>query len=240
MVVEPADHVRLHRELRVLGVGEFAGPVGFLVAAVEPGADEELLLAAGARSAAVLASDVAVDRADAHEVVPASDRETGDVHLVEESRAVFIGPIAVVGGVTEPFGHKLAVVFGDAGDLVHCLEPLGSGGAADAIAFVKQAEASVDHVLGREVRRLGDREEVLREAGLGAAEGSDLAGGPGLDGQPLDEVVAVFLLAPAEGAVAAPDAFGFLRAAEVGEDGDVTALARRAKYFWVPGSLPLA
>jgi uncharacterized membrane protein len=42
---------------------------------------------------------------------------------------------------------------------------------------VEEAEAGVGHVLANEVGRLGDGEEVLGVAGLGAAEGADFAGG---------------------------------------------------------------
>ena len=72
----------------------------------------------------------------------------------------------------------------------------GLGRAADAVAFVKKAQAGVDHVLRDEVRRLRHGEIVLRIARLRTAEGADLARAPRLRGEPLAHVVAVAQFAP--------------------------------------------
>ena len=45
------------------------------------------------------AADITLDRADAHEVEPASQREAGHVHLVEVEGAVLLLPVVVVRGM---------------------------------------------------------------------------------------------------------------------------------------------
>src|SRR5262245_34192321 len=117
--------------------------------------------------------------------------------------------------MAEPLFHEAAVVVGIAAIGGHREEAIGTRGAAEAIAFLEEAQARINHVLAFEMRRLRDGEEVLRVAALGAAECADVAGTPRLFGQPLAGVVAVFELAPAEGAIANPSAFREVGAAEI-------------------------
>src|SRR5579872_1292332 len=180
-------------EAGILGISQFSDLVGVLslVAAVQPRAEYELLFASRSRAAAVLSPDVAFDRPHAHEIVPASDREAGDVHFVDEARAIFIGPIRVIGGVREPLGEQLPIFPWIAADGVQGLKALRSRRSANSVAFLKQAESCIDHVLTDQMRRLSHREKILREARLRAAERPDLSGRPRLPGQPLDRVVSV-------------------------------------------------
>ena len=113
-------------------------------------------------------------------------------------------PVVVVVRMLEPFAQQREVVVRVAADRGHRLEPLRPRRAADAIAFVEQAQPGVDHVLADQMRRLRDGEKVLREAGLRAAERADLPGGPRLRREPFADVVAVLLLAPAERPIADP------------------------------------
>src|SRR5262249_50512418 len=159
------------------------------------------LLAARARSALMLATNVTGHGALAHEVEPTADRKAGDVHLIEVERAIFLGPVVVVVWMLVPLVEQAAVVFRLAADLAHFQETLRPRSAADAIALVKQAQPRVDHVLADEMWRLRHRKEVLREAPLRAAEGADLAGTPPLAGDPLAGIVAIFQLAPPQGPI---------------------------------------
>src|SRR5262245_23997087 len=103
-MVEPADHVFGCRPDRVVGKYQLTDPIA-LLSAMQPGPDDELLLSAGVRAAAVLATDEAGDRALIHEVVPRADRKAGNIHLFEMERAIFVAPVVVVVGVAEPFFH---------------------------------------------------------------------------------------------------------------------------------------
>ena len=222
IVVEPADHVLVRRARsrspdrrgrRLL--------LRLVQPAVQPGADEELLLAARVWAALVLPADEAGDRALAHEVVPVPIVKQGTFILSKWSEQSSSPPVVVVVRMAKPLFHEPAVVVGIAADVVHRLEALGPRGAADAIAFLKQAQAGIDHVLADEMRRLRDGEEVLGEAALRAAERADLAGHHGCLASHSHGVVAVLQLAPAEGAVADPGSFGEVGAAEVDEGDDV-------------------
>ena len=182
----------------------------------------------------MLPPNVAIDRANAHEVEPAPDREAGDVHLVEVARTILVLPIGVVARVSEPFGHQFAVVFGDAGDLVHPLEPLGPRDATDAIALVVEAQARIDHVLRGQMRRLRDGQKVLSEPGLRTSKRSDLSRGPRLRGKPLDQVIAILQLAPAQRAVSAPHPLRLLRPTKIGQHRYVTALRQLRERLLSP------
>ena len=105
MKIKPAEHMSIHRKFGVLGILHFVGLVGLFETTVQPWSDQQLLSSQRAWSAAVLPANVAVDRADAHEVVPASNGKAGDIHLVVKTSAVFIGPVAVVGRMPKPLGQ---------------------------------------------------------------------------------------------------------------------------------------
>src|SRR5581483_8609078 len=101
----------------------------------------------------MLSADKALHRADAHVVIPTADGEAWDVHLLEVASAIFVSPIIVVVGMSKPLVHQAAIVIGLAADGRHPLEPLWLRGAANPIAFMKQAQARVNHVLTRQMRR---------------------------------------------------------------------------------------
>src|SRR5437667_9859716 len=149
----------------------------------------------------MLPSDVALNRTDAHEVVPAANGEARYVHSVEKPCAVLFGPVAVVSGVLEPFSRQLAVVLGDSRYLVHRLEPFGASGPAYAIALVVEAQSGVDHVLRRQMRRLCDGEKVLGEPSLRTSERPDLSGRPRLCPQPFHQVISILQRTPAQPSV---------------------------------------
>ena len=223
VMVEPADSVGLHWEFRVLGIEHLAGLVDFLLTAVQPRAEQKLLLAARVFAAAVLAADIAVNGADGHEVVPTADGEAGDVHFVKEAGAVLLGPVGVVGGVGEPVAELGRVVLRHAADFVHRFEPLGPRGAADAVAFVVQRKAGIDHVLGLEMRRLRNGQKILGEARLRAAERADRAAGPRLRAEPLHQVISVLKLSPTKRPIPNPGSLRKLRAAEVSQARDISS-----------------
>ena len=90
VMIEPADHVVANREVRVGGVDEIPYLSRLPVAAsMQPWTYQQLLFAARIRPAVMLAADVTLDRADVHEVVPASEGEARHIHLVEVPRGVF-------------------------------------------------------------------------------------------------------------------------------------------------------
>ena len=209
----------------VVGEDEVADPVIFR-SAVQPGSDEQLLFAARIDTAFVLPTDVAIDRADVHEIEPTTEREARYIHFVEVFAAILRGPILVVVRMLEPFFEQLAIVFGHAAHFAHGLEPFGPRGAADAVAFVVEAEAGVGHVLGLECRWPRDGEEVLGEPGLRPAERADIAGAPRLLREPFHRIESILQFAPTEGAVADPGAFGFGRTAEVLSRDCVSALSQ--------------
>ena len=223
--VEPADHVRVAIESSVVGEDEVADLVIFR-SAVKPRADEQLLFAARIDIAFVLPTNVAVDRADVHEIEPAPEREARHIHFVEVLAAILCGPILVVVRMLEPFFEQLAIVFGHAAHFAHRLESFGPRGAADAVAFVVEAEAGVGHVLGLEGRRPRNGEEVLGEPGLRPTERADLARAPRLLREPFHGVESILQFAPAESAVADPGTFGFGRPAEVLGRDHVAALGQ--------------
>src|SRR6185437_7278784 len=70
IMIEPAEHVRVHREASAHRVDQFADLVAILVTAVQPRSEQELLFAARVRPTVVLPANEALDRANAHEVVP--------------------------------------------------------------------------------------------------------------------------------------------------------------------------
>ena len=211
---------------RVVGIHQIADFVSLVQPAVQPGANDQLLLAAGIGAALMLPALEAGDRALVHEVVPTADREAGDVHFVEMQRAILVPPVVVVGRMAEPLLQQAAVVVRIAAVRGHSQEPLRPGGAADAVAFVKQAEARIDHVLAFQVRRLRNGQKVLGVASLRAAERADLARAPRLLGEPFARVVAVLQLAPAQRPVADPGSFRQVRAAEVDQRDDIARLGQ--------------
>src|SRR4030095_7373073 len=123
---------------------------------MQPGTDEQMLLAAGIRSAAMLPPDIAVDRADAHEVIPASDREGRHIHIGEAARTVFLLPIFVINRMLEDRLHPPASIRRIPSILHEIAKPLRTRGASDPIALMKQAQPGIPHVLRNEVRRLRD------------------------------------------------------------------------------------
>src|SRR2546426_4813283 len=160
----------------------------------------------------MLPSDVALDRTDAHEVIPATNGEARHVHSVEKPCAVLFGPVAVIRGMLEPFSHQLAVVLWDSRHLVHRLEPLGTSGPADAITLVVEAQSGVDHVLRRQMRRLRDGGKVLSEPRLRTSERPALSRRPRLFPEPFHPGISILQHTPTPRTGAAPHAFGFFRA----------------------------
>ena len=166
MVVKPGQHVPRHRELGILGKRHLVRDVRLLEPAMQPRANHQALVRSRQDIAPPLAADVAVDRAHIHEVEPTANRNAGNVHLVEMERAVLGLPVVVIRGMLQPLFQQGAVVRPDATDGIHPLEPLGTRRPANAVPLVIQAEAGIDHVLGREVGRTRHREKILREPRL--------------------------------------------------------------------------
>ena len=158
----------------------------------------------------MLSTDVTVDRPDTHEVVPASDGKTGDVHLVKEPGAVLVGPVTVVGWMSKPFSQQLAILLRDSRHLVERLESFRASRAADAVSLVKQTQARIDHVLCGQMWRTSHRQKILCKSRLRTAERPDFAGRPGLGAQPFDQIVTIFAFTPAERSITAPVSFGLL------------------------------
>ncbi len=112
VISEPADHVFVQRKNRIVRVDELPDASGRLgYRAMQPRADQKLLLAARTRSAMMLTADVAFNRSGVHEVVPTAEREARDVHLVEVTRGVLLLPIFVVRGVLEYRMDQVGGVF---------------------------------------------------------------------------------------------------------------------------------
>lgn len=111
-------------------------------------------------------------------------------------------PVGVIVGVLVPSLEEARVVFGVSAVLSKIRKALVSSDSSDAVAFVKQAESSVDHVLAGEVRRVGGGEEVLGKAALRTTKGTDFTGAPRLSGEPLAGIVTVLRFAPAQSEVA--------------------------------------
>jgi hypothetical protein len=70
----------------------------------------------------MLPTHIAINGTHAHEIVPAPHGETGDVHLIEKTGAILVSPVAVIGGMSKPFGEQFPVVFGNAGRFIERLE----------------------------------------------------------------------------------------------------------------------
>src|SRR5438067_1661438 len=157
---------------------------------MQPRSDQELLPVAGVRTALMMPALKTQDGALVHEVVPASDRKAGDIHLVEVQGAILLPPIVVVGGMAKPLFQEPAVVLRTAANLVHGQKSLRPGRAANAITFLKQTQPRIDHVLAFQMRWLRDGQKVLGISTLRAAERSD-AGAPRLLGEPFARVIAV-------------------------------------------------
>ena len=170
----------------------------------------------------MLPSHIAINGTHAHEIVPAPYGETGDIHLIEKTGAILVSPVAVVGGVSKPFGEQFPVMFGNAGCFIECLEAFWPGDSANPIPFMKQAQSRIDHVLSGQMGGAGHRQKVLCESRLGTAERPNLPGRPGLRSQPFDQIVSIFTLTPAQGPVTTPVPFRFLGSAKIGQDGDVS------------------
>src|SRR5262249_9122027 len=81
VMVEPSNDMVFHREASVLRIREVPHDVHVLESTMEPRTNQQLLPAARIFAAEVLAANITVDRANAHEVVPTPDRKTRDVHL---------------------------------------------------------------------------------------------------------------------------------------------------------------
>ncbi len=224
VVVEPLRHVRIDIEHGVLREDEFADLVRLRITAVQPWAEEEMLLSARIWPAVLLPADEAGDRALAHEVIPAPDREAGQVHLVEVQGSILVAPVVVVIGMLVPLAQQRVVVGDVARDFAAGLESLGAGHTADAIALLVKAQAGIGHVLRDQVRRLGHRQIVLGITRLGAAIRPDLARAPRLRGQPLTDVIAIAQRSPLQPAIAAINSFAFVRAAIVHEPDDESTL----------------
>lgn len=142
------------------------------------------------------------------------------------ARAVFGLPVFVIVGVAGPFFQQAIVIGGVATDLSQRAKAVGASGSADAIAFMKEAQSGIDHVLCCEVRWLGDSEEVLYVASLRTAERADFSGAEGLRSEPFAEVVAVAVFSPAECAIANPCPFGSPCAAVVDHGDDIAATGK--------------
>ena len=174
----------------------------------------------------LIAPDEAGHAALAHEIKPTADGEAGVVHLVEMQRCVFVLPEIVIVGVLVPFTQHGFVVLDVACHGAALDEALRLGGAADAVAFLIQAQARVGHILRHEMRRLGDGKIVLCVTRLGAAIGADLACAPRLGGEPFAHVIAITQRPPLQSAVATVNAFTFMRATVVHESDDKAAFSK--------------
>ena len=215
VVIKPADHRPVDIDGGVLGIHQFTDPVPLVSASVQPGSNQQLLLSDRSRAAAVLAALETGNRPLVHEVVPAADGETRNVHSSEVPRAVLGLPVLVVIGVLEPLGHQRPVVCRHAAVGVHALEPIGPCRPAQTVALLVEAQPGIDHVLAGQVRRTRDGEEILGVAALGTAKGTDLAGAPLSTGEPLAGVIPILQLSPGQGAVPDPGPLGLLGAAEI-------------------------
>src|SRR5438552_5543176 len=135
-MIEPADHVRVERKNRNVGIFQVTHLSGcFSDRTMQPGADQKLLLPARTRSSVMLTADVTLNRAGVHEVVPTAESEAGDIHLVKVTCRVLLFPVLVVSGVFEYRMDQVRGVFGISG----FLERHQPSRAPSAVAEVKQA-----------------------------------------------------------------------------------------------------
>ena len=226
----------IHRKFRVFGIRQISRFIGFLETTMQPRPQEQLLGSFRLVATSMLSTDIAVDGSDTHKVVPAPDRKTRNVHLVKETSAIFVGPVTVVGGMGKPLGQQFPILFGNSSNLIKRFKSFWTGRSADAVAFMKQAQPCIDHILSRKMRLLSHRQKVLREACLGTSKGPYFSGRPWLSSQPFHQIVTILSFTPAERSIPAPHSFGFLRPSKIGQDGDVSPCAGQpGKILLSPG-----